>query len=76
MIKNEREYRITNAQAKKFRRAVTEFSTEKNTSVHPRLRQAQAGRAAQPVGRFGGGVAAVRSRYVPANAASSADAEP
>lgn len=42
MIKNEREYRITQAQAKRFRGAVATFSTEKDTSVHPRLRQAQA----------------------------------
>ena len=42
MIKNEREYRITKAQAEKFRRAVTEFRAEKDTSVHPRLHQAQA----------------------------------
>jgi ribosome-binding protein aMBF1 (putative translation factor) len=42
MIRNEREYRITKAQAKKFRRAVAAFNAEKDTSVHPRLRQAQA----------------------------------
>jgi ribosome-binding protein aMBF1 (putative translation factor) len=42
MIKNEREYRITKAQAKKFRLALTDFGAGKDTSVHPRLRQAQA----------------------------------
>ena len=42
MIKNEREYRITKAQARKFRRAATAFNAEKDTPVHPRLRQAQA----------------------------------
>jgi len=42
MIKNEREYRITKAQAEKFRRAVAAFHAEKDTAVHPRLRRAQA----------------------------------
>ncbi len=42
MIKNEREYRITKAQAEKFRRAVAAFNAETDTSVHPRLRRAQA----------------------------------
>ena len=42
MIKNEREYRITKAQAEKFRRALTAFGAGKDTSVPPRLRQAQA----------------------------------
>lgn len=41
MIKNEREYRITKAQAEKFRRAVAAFNAETDTSVHPRLRRAQ-----------------------------------
>lgn len=42
MIKNERGYRITKAQATRFRRALTAFSAENDTSVHRRLRQAQA----------------------------------
>lgn len=42
MIKNEREYRITKAQTEKFRQALTEFGARKDSSVHPRLRQAQA----------------------------------
>ena len=41
MIKNEREYRITKAQAHKFRRALTAFDAENDTSLHPRLREAQ-----------------------------------
>lgn len=42
MIKNEREYRITKAQAKRFRRALTAYGADNDMSVHPRLRQAQA----------------------------------
>jgi ribosome-binding protein aMBF1 (putative translation factor) len=42
MIKNEREYRVTKAQAEKFRRAVTAFIAEKDSSMPPRLRRAQA----------------------------------
>jgi ribosome-binding protein aMBF1 (putative translation factor) len=41
MIKNEREYRITRAQAEKFRRALSDFTAADNSSVHPRLRKAQ-----------------------------------
>ncbi len=41
MITNEREYRITRAQAEKLRRALTDFTAADNSSVHPRLRKAQ-----------------------------------
>jgi len=43
MIKNERQYRITKAQATKFRQAVEEFSRERRPgdAVHPKLRKAQ-----------------------------------
>lgn len=41
MIKNEREYRITHAQAEKFRRALEEFATEDAAAVPARLRKAQ-----------------------------------
>lgn len=42
MIRNEREYRISKAQAKRFLQALADFATEKDSAVHPRLRQAQA----------------------------------
>ncbi len=42
MITNEREYRITKAQAEKFRQTLAAFCPEKDSAVHPRLRQAQA----------------------------------
>ncbi len=42
MIRNEREYRITKAQAERFRQTLAEFGAEKDVAVHPRLRQAQA----------------------------------
>jgi ribosome-binding protein aMBF1 (putative translation factor) len=42
MIRNEREYRITKAQAERFRQTLAEFHAEKGWEVHPRLRQAQA----------------------------------
>jgi ribosome-binding protein aMBF1 (putative translation factor) len=42
MIKNEREYRITKSQAAKFRRALDQFNAEDHSSIHPRLRKAQA----------------------------------
>lgn len=41
MIRNEREYRITKAQAERFRQTLAEFGAEKDSLVPPRLRQAQ-----------------------------------
>lgn len=42
MIKNEREYRITKAQAKKFHDALNEFEEERpGKDLHPRLMRAQ-----------------------------------
>lgn len=43
MIKNEREYRITKAQAKKFERALAQLPKKRLTEkvVHPRLAKAQ-----------------------------------
>jgi ribosome-binding protein aMBF1 (putative translation factor) len=41
MIKNEREYRITRAQAAKFQKALDQFAAQDHTLVHPRLRKAQ-----------------------------------
>jgi len=41
MIRNEREYRITRAQAERFCQALAAFCAEKDSAVHPRLRQAQ-----------------------------------
>ncbi len=43
MIRNEREYRITKAQAKKFEQALAQIPKESSTKkgVHPRLAQAQ-----------------------------------
>jgi len=42
MIKNEREYRITKAQAEKFERAVAELSAgDGDPSLHPLLKKAQ-----------------------------------
>jgi ribosome-binding protein aMBF1 (putative translation factor) len=41
MIKNERQYRITKAQAKKFRKAVQDFTKSPQRVVHPVLRKAQ-----------------------------------
>lgn len=42
MIRNEREYRITKAQAERFRRALAAFCAEQDSAVHPRLRRSQA----------------------------------
>ena len=43
MIKNERQYRITKAQAAKFEEALERFGTEssKDRKTHPRLIEAQ-----------------------------------
>ena len=43
MIKNERQYRITKAQAQKFRLALTQLQagTGESADLHPRLRQAE-----------------------------------
>ena len=42
MIKNERQYRITRAQAEKFERALAELLTNPDTpDVHPVLQKAQ-----------------------------------
>ena len=41
MIKNERQYRITKAQAEKFRRAIQECSKIQAGPIHPVLRKAQ-----------------------------------
>ena len=43
MIKNEREYRITKAQAKKFEQALAQLSKERSIGkgMHPRLAKAQ-----------------------------------
>lgn len=41
MIKNERQYRITKAQAEKFRRAIQECKTSQQPGGHPVLRKAQ-----------------------------------
>src|SRR5689334_16624468 len=41
MIKNERQYRITRAQASKFESAMAEAIANPNRSLHPALRKAQ-----------------------------------
>ena len=41
MIKNERQYRITKAQAEKFERTIAEVTANPNRSIHPTLRKAQ-----------------------------------
>ncbi len=41
MIKNERQYRITKAQAARFRRAIVDTRSRHNQGVHPVLRTAQ-----------------------------------
>ena len=43
MIRNEREYRVTKAQAKKFEQAITQLPKERSIvkGVHPRLAKAQ-----------------------------------
>ena len=41
MIKNERQYRITKAQAEKFTKALLEFMPAQQRAVHPVLRKAQ-----------------------------------
>ncbi|NOX56028.1 MAG: helix-turn-helix transcriptional regulator [Planctomycetes bacterium] len=41
MIRNEREYRITQAQAKRFRRALAQLDASPNGCIHPRLQKAQ-----------------------------------
>jgi ribosome-binding protein aMBF1 (putative translation factor) len=41
MIKNERQYRITNAQAEKFERTIADATANPNRSIHPALRKAE-----------------------------------
>jgi len=41
MIKNERQYRITKAQAEKFRQALKEFTSTSRSGAHPVLQKAQ-----------------------------------
>ena len=41
MIKNEREYRITVTQAKKFEQALSQMSTSEAAGLHPLIRKAQ-----------------------------------
>lgn len=41
MIKNERQYRITKAQAEKFARTIAEVEARPNPTLHPKLRRAQ-----------------------------------
>ena len=41
MIKNERQYRITRAQAEKFEKAVAEMRTSRSRDIHPVLQKAQ-----------------------------------
>lgn len=41
MIRNEREYRITKAQATEFERSLLAFDADASSKVHPRIRQAQ-----------------------------------
>lgn len=41
MIKNERQYRITNAQVANFERALRKLEDEPDEQLHPRLRQAE-----------------------------------
>jgi len=42
MIKNERQYRITQARADEFRRTLAEFEEEpRSSALHPKLQQAQ-----------------------------------
>ena len=41
MIKNERQYRITKAQAEKFERTIAHVAANPNRSLHPALRRAE-----------------------------------
>jgi len=41
MIKNERQYRITQARAEEFRRGIAELEQERSSKLHPKLQQAQ-----------------------------------
>jgi ribosome-binding protein aMBF1 (putative translation factor) len=41
MIKNERQYRITKAQAQRFEQAIAEAGVTPNQAMHPRLRKAE-----------------------------------
>ena len=43
MIKNERQYRITNAQAERFKRTIADVTANPNRSLHPALRKAELG---------------------------------
>jgi ribosome-binding protein aMBF1 (putative translation factor) len=41
MIKNERQYRITKAQAERFAQSIAQVEARPNPAIHPRLRRAQ-----------------------------------
>jgi ribosome-binding protein aMBF1 (putative translation factor) len=41
MIKNERQYRITKAQAERFERTISDVTSNPNPSLHPVLRKAE-----------------------------------
>ena len=41
MIKNERQYRITQARAEEFRRGIAELEQERSSKLHPKLQKAQ-----------------------------------
>jgi ribosome-binding protein aMBF1 (putative translation factor) len=41
MIKNERQYRITKAQAERFARTIAEEESRPNPAIHPKLRRAE-----------------------------------
>jgi ribosome-binding protein aMBF1 (putative translation factor) len=41
MIKNERQYRITKAQAERFEQTVAEVTASPNRAIHPKLRNAE-----------------------------------
>jgi ribosome-binding protein aMBF1 (putative translation factor) len=41
MIKNERQYRITKAQAERFARTIAEEEARPNPAIHPKLRRAE-----------------------------------
>ena len=41
MIKNQRQYRITRAQAQKFERTIMEIETKPNPAIHAKLHKAQ-----------------------------------
>jgi len=41
MIRNERQYRITRAQAERFEQALQSLPEEQDENIHPLLRQAE-----------------------------------